>query len=221
MKTDGFKKFKEVFPGIELDDDINEYFDDVEVTRVEMVSSTTTIYVRIQSKHLIARPNIKKAEEALRLFVFGDEAGNVKIEDRYLLSGQYNLKNLMHIYGDSIMDERRDTSAIEHALVKMSDIKCKDNLITIQMIEGKLSRERKADIEIFFNHLFATKFGMNINTSVKLVKRIEEEEEPEIKPFIKEIDDEELASLEESSGSGEKTGFFQKIRNFYNKERGK
>ena len=29
MKTDGFKKFKEVFPGIELDDDINEYFDDV------------------------------------------------------------------------------------------------------------------------------------------------------------------------------------------------
>ena len=65
MKTDGFKKFKEVFPGIELDDDINEYFDDVEVTRVEMVSSTTTIYVRIQSKHLIARPNIKKAEEAL------------------------------------------------------------------------------------------------------------------------------------------------------------
>ena len=178
MKTDGFKKFKEVFPGIELDDDINEYFDDVEVTRVEMVSSTTTIYVRIQSKHLIARPNIKKAEEALRLFVFGDEAGNVKIEDRYLLSGQYNLKNLMHIYGDSIMDELRDTSAIEHALVKMSDIKCKDNLITIQMIEGKLSRERKADIEIFFNHLFATKFGMNINTSVKLVKRIEEEEEP-------------------------------------------
>ena len=47
-------------------------------------------------------------------------------------------------------------------------------------------------------------------------KKAEEEEEPEIKPFIKEIDDEELASLEESSGSGEKTGFFQKIRNFIN-----
>ena len=186
MENNDFKKFKEVFPGIELDDDISEYFDNVEVTEVELIKSTMTMYVHMVSTHLIARQNIKKAEEAVRLFVFGEDDGRVVLVDRYLLSGQYNLENLVRIYGDSILDELREKSAVELALIKMADKKIKDNLLTFEMVEGKMALERKADIEKFYNHLFASKFGMNVNTVVKLVKAESETEEEE-EEVVKEV----------------------------------
>ncbi len=186
MENNDFKKFKEVFPGIELDDDISEYFDNVEVTEVELIKSTMTMYVHMVSTHLIARQNIKKAEEAVRLFVFGEDDGRVVLVDRYLLSGQYNLENLVRIYGDSILDELREKSAVELALIKMADKKIKDNILTFEMVEGKMALERKADIEKFYNHLFASKFGMNVNTVVKLVKAESEPEEEE-EEVVKEV----------------------------------
>ena len=65
------KDFKDVFPGIKLPQEIDQYFDDVKVVGVTSVKSTGKLYIDIESNHLISRQNIKEAEKTIRLFVFG------------------------------------------------------------------------------------------------------------------------------------------------------
>lgn len=180
--------FKDVFQGIKLDDDVEEFFEDLYVSGIEIVKNSGTMYVYITSKHLIPRNIIKKAEEAIRLFVFGDFSNNkIVISERYLLSSQYTPENLYKLYEDNIMSELEEKSAVEHALIKDGNVKINENVIFIELKEGMLAKQRKTDIEKYFNHLFASRFGMNINTVVKFVKReITEEKEAE------EVKEEEL-----------------------------
>ena len=174
------KQFKEVFRGIKLDKETDMYFDEVYVTNVQFVKSTETFYVYIESKHLIAKKNIKKAEVSIRLFVFGEfSKSKVMIIERYLLSDQYDLAKLYRVYEDSMFEELRDVSSVFYTLVKNGRVDIKDNVLSIEMEEGTLSALRKPEIEKYFNRLFINRFGMEINTVVKLVKVESEPEELE------------------------------------------
>ena len=174
------KQFKEVFRGIKLDKETDMYFDEVYVTNVQFVKSTETFYVYIESKHLIAKKNIKKAEVSIRLFVFGEfSKSKVMIIERYLLSDQYDLAKLYRVYKDSMFEELRDVSSVFYTLVKNGRVDIKDNVLGIEMEEGTLSALRKPEIEKYFNRLFINRFGMEINTVVKLVKVEAEPEELE------------------------------------------
>lgn len=164
------KLFKDVFRGIELPPKVDTYFDDVQVVGVTSVRSSDRLYIDIESSHLISRENIKQAESAVRLFVFGKYSKTkVVIRERYLLSGQYNLKNMLGIYRDSFLDELREKSSVEYSLVKDAKIDSDGNTLTLSIEEGTMSKLRKPVIEKYFNDLFAERFGMNIQTVVRLI----------------------------------------------------
>ena len=164
------KLFKDVFRGIELPPKVDTYFDDVKVVGVTSVRSSDRLYIDIESSHLISRENIKQAESAVRLFVFGKYSKTkVVIRERYLLSGQYNLKNMLGIYRDSFLDELREKSSVEYSLVKDAKIDSDGNTLTLSIEEGTMSKLRKPVIEKYFNDLFAERFGMNIQTVVRLI----------------------------------------------------
>ncbi|MBR3041269.1 MAG: hypothetical protein IKH94_01180, partial [Eubacterium sp.] len=165
------KLFKDVFRGIQLPDKVDTYFDDVNVVGVTSVKSPDRLYIDIESSHLITRENVKQAESAVRLFVFGKYSKTkVVIRERYLLSGQYNLKNMLGIYRDSFLDELRETSSVEYSLVKEAKIESEGNTLTLSIEEGTMAKLRKPDIEKYFNKLFAERFGMNVQTVVKLIR---------------------------------------------------
>ena len=181
------KLFKQVFQGIKLDKDIDMYFDEVYVTNVQLVKSTETFYVYIESKHLIARQSIKKAEGSVRLFVFGEYSKcKVKILERYILSEQYDLAKLYRIYKDSLLEEMRDASYVIYTLFKDGKIEIKDNILNIELEEGTMSRLRKGEIEKYLNRLFINRFGMSINTVVKLVRTESEDTVEEETPVVEE-----------------------------------
>ncbi len=171
------KNFKEVFPGIPLGSALDMYLDDVNVTGIVSIRKPEKLIVNIESTHLISRKYIREAEEAIRLFVFGQYSkATVDLRERYLLSGQYSINQLMHIYKDSIMDELRERSQVEYNLVKRAKYTIEGNSLIYQIEEGTLARNKKGDIEKFFNTIFAEKFGMNVQTAVKLVKQDYENE---------------------------------------------
>ena len=165
------KLFKEVFRGIELPPKVDTYFDDVNVVGVTSVISPDRLYIDIESSHLISRENIKQAESAVRLFVFGKYSKTkVVIRERYLLSGQYNLKNMLGIYRDSFLDELKEQSPVEYSFVKDAKIDSDGNTLTLSIEEGTMAKLRKPYIEKYFNNLFAERFGMNIQTVVRLIR---------------------------------------------------
>ena len=87
---------------------------------------------------------IKRAESDVRLFVFGQYSkATVDLRERYLLSGQYSINQLMHIYKDSIMDELRERSQVEYNLVKRAKYTIEGNSLIYQIEEGTLARNKK------------------------------------------------------------------------------
>lgn len=54
-------------------------FTEVYVTKVTIYDSKNILQVDIRSRHIISRPNIEKAEECIRKFVFGNKG----IRSRY------------------------------------------------------------------------------------------------------------------------------------------
>ncbi|MBO4864505.1 MAG: PolC-type DNA polymerase III [Eubacterium sp.] len=200
------KLFKDVFPGINLPPEVSDYFDDVKVTGITSVKVPDRLYIDIESTHLISRMNIKQAESAVRLFVFGKYSKTkVVIRERYLLSGQYDLKSMLAIYRDSYLDELKDLSAVEYSLVKDARISSEGNTLFISIEEGGLAKQRKAAIEKYFNDLFAVRFGMTVQTVVKLSRSSIMEAEDKLR-------EKQAAHKAEEEQSRQENEFMQKKR---------
>jgi len=181
------KSFFDTFQGMELDPELKDMFDGVEVEKLTYITQSETLYVDIISTHLIDLDSIKKAEQAVRLFVFEgnadeyDDNRKVKIKTKYHLSDQYDAEYIMRVHGDDIMKEMREEHPVEYTLVKSSDIRFEDGKITFVMPEGMMALQRKPMIAKYFNRLFQDCFGININTVIEYVKRPDKEEEYEDK----------------------------------------
>ena len=62
-----------VCPGVEKTKELAGLFTEVYVTKVTIYDSKNILQVDIRSRHIISRPNIEKAEECIRKFVFGNK----------------------------------------------------------------------------------------------------------------------------------------------------
>ena len=166
------KSFKEVFRGIVLEEKLDMYMDEVEVTAITFVKNPEKLFIDISSTHLISREMIKQAEDAVRLFVFGKYTkAKVYIKERFLLSGQYDVKKLAGIYRDSFLDELRDISYVDYKLVKDAKVKSESDSLIIEVQEGTMAKEKKREIEKYFRDTFLSRFGMNVNVVVKLITK--------------------------------------------------
>ncbi len=180
--------FKDAFSDIEFDEEVSVYFDEVWVTDMTLVKNSNTLYISILSNHLIDWMYKKKAEEAVRLFAFGENSGygtgnsnnKVVINDRYELSSQYSVESIMKMYGESILEELGEKQPVEYVLIKSAKSKIDENGITFEIPEGNISKTKKPVIEKYFNHIFEDKFGMDVCTTVKLIKREKKVQEEEV-----------------------------------------
>ena len=172
------KNFLDVFKDIKLNKDTENYFSDVMVTGVEYWRNARNLCIYIESGHIIPKVNIKDAENAVRVLCFdNDERNTVEINERYLLSNQYNPENLMEVYWDSIVSDLREVSELNAQLIKNAEYKIDGNTISFSVKAGTLASERVIDIRRFIEDVFIRRFGMTVIVNIQLIRRSEEEEE--------------------------------------------
>ena len=172
------KNFLDVFKDIKLNKDTENYFSDVMVTGVEYWKNARNLCIYIESGHIIPKVNIKDAENAVRVLCFdNDERNTVEINERYLLSNQYNPENLMEVYWDSIVSDLREVSELNAQLIKNAEYKIDGNTISFSVKAGTLASERVIDIRRFIEDVFIRRFGMTVIVNIQLIRRSEEEEE--------------------------------------------
>ncbi len=148
------------------------------VTGVEYWKNARNLCIYIESGHIISREYIKEAENAVRKLCFdNDEKNTVEINERYLLSKQYNTENLMEIYWDSIVSDLRDRSELNAQLIKNSEYKIDGNTISFSVNAGTLASERVIDIRRFIEDVFARRFGMTVIVNIQLVQKKEDTED--------------------------------------------
>lgn len=127
------KGFMEVFPELALEQEVRALFEKVKVERVTTTRQKDLIRVYISCRRLIPKTVIFRVEEEIARQLFPNCNITIKIQEKFQLSAQYNLKSLLETYQESILLELKECSPVEYSLFKSANISFPD--------EGKLVLE--------------------------------------------------------------------------------
>ncbi|MBR3769952.1 MAG: PolC-type DNA polymerase III [Lachnospiraceae bacterium] len=161
------KMFFDVFPALDVNAEMKKLLTDVEVTKVGMNHEQTKLRVYLLGTHLIHKKNIYALEKAIADQIFKGKQMEVKVIEKYQLSGQYNARTLMDIYKDSILEELRNYSLMEYGLLRSAKIEFTDDShLNLTMENTIIAQTRSHDIQEFLEKIFCERCGMDLHVNM-------------------------------------------------------
>ena len=157
------KPFKEAFPTLQLDEELDHLLETTEVTKISANHEHTHIRIYLRAKRLIFKKNIWKLEKAITEQIFQNRAIQVKIIESYELSEQYTPKSLIEVYKDSILDELNAYSVLEYNLLRTADMEFpEEDRLILTMDETIIAKTRTDEIIEFLEKVICERCGMNL-----------------------------------------------------------
>ena len=141
------KAFRETFPTLKLDEELEGLLDTAEVTKISTNREHTRVRVYLKAQRLIFKKNIWKLEEMIASQIFQNQEMQVNIIESYELSEQYTPQSLMDVYFDSILDELNAYSVLEYNLLRTADMEFDTpNHMILTMDETIIAKTRTEEI---------------------------------------------------------------------------
>ena len=160
------KKFYDVFPEIRLEDEYSDIFGHVSVVKIVKDEKAERFVIHIEADRLIEKKWMYRAEEVLKEHLFGSRSRiKVCFKERYLLSDQYNLKNLMDVYFESFLLEIEGESSFDMQLLRKKNYRVEENSIVFTISSNPVAKGRTERIREYFEKTLLERFGMNVNVS--------------------------------------------------------
>ena len=161
------KMFFDVFPTLDVNAEMKKLLAEMEVTKVGMNHEQTKLRVYLLGSHLIHNKNIYVLEKAIADQIFKGKQMEVKVIEKYQLSGQYNARTLMEIYKDSILEELRNFSLMEYGLLRSAKMEFTDDSHLNLTIENTIiAQTRSKEIIEFLEKVFCERCGMNLHVNM-------------------------------------------------------
>ena len=157
------KAFREAFPTLKLEEELEGLLDTTEVTKISANHEHTHIRIYLCAKRLIFKKNIWKLEKAITEQIFQNRDIQVKIIESYELSEQYTPKSLIEVYKDSILDELNAYSVLEYNLLRTADMEFpEEDRLILTMDETIIAKTRTDEIIEFLEKVICERCGMNL-----------------------------------------------------------
>ncbi len=116
------KTFFQVFPTLEVEKRIKRLLENTKVERVTSNRARDFLRIYLVSDHLVQKPDLWEVEKLIQKQLFPNLSMTVKIQEKFYLSHQYTLKNLMEEYKKSILAELENYNHILHSMLKNASI---------------------------------------------------------------------------------------------------
>ena len=157
------KAFREAFPTLKLEEELEGLLDTTEVTKISANHEHTHIRIYLRAKRLIFKKNIWKLEKAITEQIFQNRAIQIKIIESYELSEQYTPKSLIEVYKDSMLDELNAYSVLEYNLLRTADMEFpEEDRLILKMDETIIAKTRTDEIIEFLEKVICERCGMNL-----------------------------------------------------------
>ena len=161
------KMFFDVFPTLDVNAEMKKLLTEMEVTKVGMNHDQTRLRVYLLGTHLIHKKNIYALEKAIADQIFKGKEMEVKVIEKYQLSGQYNARTLMDIYKDSILEELRNFSLMEYGLLRSAKMEFTDDSHLDLTIDNTIiAQTRSHEIIEFLEKIFCERCGMDLHVNL-------------------------------------------------------
>lgn len=142
-------KFLEAFPALKLKEDDRELFEETDVVRLVSSSRHDKLHIYLESSYIIPRQNIVAMEKQIAACYAS--FGEVRIIEKFNLSEQYTLKNLIRIYKNSIIFDAYEHNPLWKELLNHADFEFPDDNTLCIVLEDRLICKDNADdiLELF------------------------------------------------------------------------
>ncbi|MCI5903323.1 MAG: PolC-type DNA polymerase III [Blautia sp.] len=157
------KEFFDVFPSLKLKEELREWLEMVQVTRVSCNAAKTRLRVYIKSERWIHKKHILALEQQIEKQCFPGMELSVTVIERFYLSGQYTPENFLETYRSSMELELRGYNILEYNLFKRAKIDF-PSPYTMHMTlpDSVIAREKSAILEEYLHKVFCERCGMNL-----------------------------------------------------------
>ncbi|MDD6481098.1 MAG: PolC-type DNA polymerase III [Lachnospiraceae bacterium] len=157
------KLFKETFPTLRLDGELEQLLDTAEVTKISANHEYTHVRIYLHAQRLIFKKNIWKLEKEVAAQIFQGRDVNVKIIESFELSQQYTPQTLLDVYKESILEELNAYSVLEYNLLRTADISFSDaKHMTLTMDETIIAKTRTDEVVEFLQKVVCERCGMDL-----------------------------------------------------------
>ena len=160
------KDFFEVFPTLNLPEDVRFLLKDVRVTKVATNSTRDFIRIYLFSTHLLQKKKIYELEYSIKHQLFDRSSIQVEILESYQLSGQYTPENLMNEYYESILLELEQRSAVERSMFEHADCEFEDGVLNLKLHNSIVAEGKKDSIVNLLLEVFNNRFHVPLSVKV-------------------------------------------------------
>ena len=160
------KDFFEVFPTLNLPEDVRFLLKDVRVTKVATNSTRDFIRIYLFSTHLLQKKKIYELEYSIKHQLFDRSSIQVEILESYQLSGQYTPENLMNEYYESILLELEQRSAVERSMFEHADCEFEDGVLNLKLQNSIVAERKKDSIVNLLLEVFNNRFHVPLSVKV-------------------------------------------------------
>ncbi len=156
------KPFFEVFPTLSVKEELKSLLLGTEITKISANRSKTSLRIYLLGTRLIHKTEIFTLEHEIASQLFPKQHMEVKIIEKYRLSGQYTAKKLMDIYKDSIAAELRAYSLLLYNVYHSAERAFLDETRMRLVLEDTIiARERADELVHILEKIFCERCGMD------------------------------------------------------------
>ena len=165
------KAFLDVFPNLNITDELRELLNLVEVEKVTSTRDRSSIRVYIVSPRLIHKQNIYGLEKGIKDQLFPSKQVSIKIIEKFRLSGQYTPEKLLAVYRDSILMELKNYSIIEYNIFRKTEYEFPEpDLLKMTVEDTIVTHEKEAELKRVLEKIFFERCGLPIEVRYEYVE---------------------------------------------------
>ena len=169
------RMFEEVFPPLSLDQSLLDLLGQVKVEKVTSNRAKNFIRVYLVSGKLIHKEQLFQLERALKRQLFGRAEVELKILERYELSGQYTPEKLLELYKDSILWELKHYSILEYNLFRGAKISFpEEHIMRMELRKTTLGEDAADELIRVLYKIFTERCGLDVHIHTEFVEQEEE-----------------------------------------------
>ena len=157
------KTFLEVFPGLHMTEQMQELLNLVEVEKVSMTRDRSSIRICMVSPRLIHKKMIWDIENGIRDQLFPGKKIQIKIFEKYRLSGQYTPEKLLAAYRESLLMELKHYSIVEYTMFRKADFTFEKADVLRMTIENTMvNKEKAGELKRVLEKVFHERCGLPV-----------------------------------------------------------
>ncbi|MDO5345196.1 MAG: PolC-type DNA polymerase III [Lachnospiraceae bacterium] len=186
------KPFGEVFPKLHLSEDAGELMGQSGIARVTMNSRKDMMRIYLESDVLIHKKYILETEQAIMDQLCFRMPVQVKIIEKFHLSGQYTAEKLMPIYKDSILLELKHYNIFLYNLMRSAKCEFTDpDTLVLTMEDNVVAQGKEEELLTILEKIFCERCGQHL----KIVPVLTTPKESQNRKFAKIRLEQEVAAI--------------------------